>query len=482
MADSLLHTDGIRDGTNAVLNYIQGTHSHNPKLHRLLSDERGFCGVDMSLYNIQHWHFRERGFSVKASRLEVDPQQKAAVGTALTFGLEQVDLTIPAAKLVGLRRHQPCPPISDLEAAVRAALENPDGFPALRRALTPDDRIAIALAEENSVLQRMIGPIVEHVVSAGVARSAITIVRPPRYGDSDEATASTMSLHGVRTEFHVPEDRKLLSYLATTRKGRRIYLNRTIVDADQAVIVSRLGYDVLHGYAGCEGALFPGFSDEETRLDFGKKLSMEVPNEDPWPARREAQEVAWLLGAPLSVFAIEAEGDQACQIVCGLMESGERGRKMLDARWRVQVERLADTVIATITGDPSRHTYSDLARALACAMRVVNRGGRIILLTQAQPGADAGLELLRQAESPEQGLRLLQKQPPNDSTSAYQWAKAAQQASIYLLSALPAETVEEIFAVHLEDIGQVQRLINSSTHCLVLPDAHKTMAVLCDQE
>ena len=42
----------------------------------------------------------------------------------------------------------------------------------------------------------------------------------------------------VRTEIHDPGKREALAYLATTRRGRRIYLNRTVVDADQSIVVA----------------------------------------------------------------------------------------------------------------------------------------------------------------------------------------------------------------------------------------------------
>ena len=44
---------------------------------------------------------------------------------------------------------------------------------------------------------------------------------------------------GSRFQVHDPADRKKLSYLATTRQGRRIYLNRSAVDADQLIVLSR---------------------------------------------------------------------------------------------------------------------------------------------------------------------------------------------------------------------------------------------------
>src|SRR5207244_567281 len=175
----------------------------------------------------------------------------------------------------------------------------------------------------------------------------------------------------VHVEVHDPANRDHLAYLATTRRGRRIYLNRTAVDAEQVIILSRRSYDPLAGYSGAEAALFPALSDAATRSELYQKLSMEAPGPEPWPVRQEATEVAWLLGAPFILQVIEGPGEQVGDILGGMVETSADGERLLDARWRTRVATMADTVVAGIAGDPAHHDFTDLARALGCAARVV---------------------------------------------------------------------------------------------------------------
>jgi nickel-dependent lactate racemase len=276
---------------------------------------------------------------------------------------------------------------------------------------------------------------------------------------------------------HDPGDRRRLSYLATTRHGRRLYLNRTVVDADQVVVLARRRFDPLLGYAGAEGALFPTLSDEATRKELFARLTMAAPGEKPWPVQREAAEATWLLGAPFMVQIIEGEGSSLAHVVGGLADTGTEGIRLLNARWRVEVDSLADTVIASLTGDPRQHTFADMARGLACAARVVKPQGRIVLLSRAAPTLGPGAEALREAEDPGPALKQLQHFLPPDITAAFLWASAALRANIYLLSGLPADVAEELFATPLEHAGQVQRLLLAGKSCLLLPAAHKMMAV-----
>src|SRR5262249_17445740 len=157
-----------------------------------------------------------------------------------------------------------------------------------------------------------------------------------------------------------PGERKHLAYLATTGRGRRIYLNRTLVDADQVVLLTGRGYDPVLGYSGAETALYPALSDETTRQELNDQLSLAPPPKSPRPIRREALEVAWHLGAPFLVQVIQGSGSEIVHVLGGPMESSNEGQRLLDARWRVQVDESVDLVIATMAGDPARHTFDDM--------------------------------------------------------------------------------------------------------------------------
>ena len=395
----------------------------------------------------------------------------------IDFAQEHLELEIQESDLVRVHRDAPAPALADPATALRAALEKPLGFPALRRALTPDDHVAIVLDEQLPCLAELLTAVLEHVTEAQVSPETITILCQPSMSSLAWLDELPDVFQEVHVEIHDPTDRRRLAYLATTRQGRRLYLNRTAVDADQLIVLSRRRFDPLLGYTGSEGVLFPGFSDDATRKEMLGRLSLAVPGPKPWPVRREAEEVAWLLGAPFMIQVIEGEGDSLAHVICGLAETGSEGLRLLNARRRIQVDRLADTVIVSLTGDPRRHTFADMAEALACASRVVKPQGRIVLLSRAEPALGAGAESLREANDPAQALKQLRDSLPADMAAAFQWASAAERASLYLLSGLPMATAEGLFATPLEHAGQVQRLVSSGKSCLCIADAHKTMAV-----
>ncbi len=83
--------------------------------------------------------------------------------------------------------------------------------------------------------------------------SAVTLVCTDNRSGEEWVNDLPEAFEDVHIEVHDPRTDESC-YLATTKHGRRIYLNRTVVDADELVVLSRRGYDPLLGYCG-EGAI-----------------------------------------------------------------------------------------------------------------------------------------------------------------------------------------------------------------------------------
>jgi nickel-dependent lactate racemase len=397
----------------------------------------------------------------------------------IPYGRRHLTLQVHEQNLVRAEHGPPGRELADAGAAVQAALETPVGFPSLRRALTPDDQIAVVVDERAPHLAAVLTAVLEHLTRANVQPEAVSLVCPPPDMGQPWLEQLPAAFQEVRVEVHNPADRKRLSYLASTRHGRRIYLNRTVVDADQVVVVTRRGYDTSHGYTGAAAALYPALSDEATLQAARAGLTAKDAAKAPSP--QETAEVAWLLGAPFFLQLIEGADGGLAHVLGGLAETSHEGERLLDARWRVSVDRSADVVVAGVGGDPTRHEFADLARAAANAARVVKRQGRIVLLSGSRPALGEAAGVLRKSDDAAHALRALRDHAgAQDLEAAYAWACAAEQAHIYLWSDFPAETAEELFAVPLDSIAQVERLLGPGDTCVILPDAQQSRAVLRD--
>src|SRR5262249_4346818 len=160
---------------------------------------------------------------------------------------------------------------------------------------TPDDRLAVVVDGHLPRLAELIAGVFDHVVPAGVRPEDVTLVCAPPGGRQGWVDDLPDEYADSRVEIHDPADRNRLSYLATTKGGRRLYLNRSLVDADQAIILCGREYDPLLGLTGPASAVYPALADAEARAGARDRLLAGTPG--------EAEEVAWLLGTPFVVQA-----------------------------------------------------------------------------------------------------------------------------------------------------------------------------------
>jgi nickel-dependent lactate racemase len=393
--------------------------------------------------------------------------------TPLVVGSEPWPLTVPAERTVPLHREPFAALTGSPGQLVHDALERPFDGQGLRRALTPEDRVTIVIDPRLPHLAEMLAEVLRHIGTAGVNPAAVTVVSPPGPQGTwiDELPDEFAD---VTAETHDPADPKKLAYLATTKGGRRLYLNRSLIEADFMILLTGRRFDPHSGYAGAENAIFPALSNEETRT----ALAGEFTTAAPVASDGEAREAAWLLGTPFLVQVIEGAGDTVQEVVAGLLDSSAEGVTRQDARWRGTIATEPDTVIATVSGSPSEITFLDLAKAVATAARVVKKGGRVALLTTAAPDLGQGAQMLRRLDGPTGARKLLAHEKPDDWAAAALWVASAKRASIFLASSYPDDVAEELFATPIRTPSEAQRLIDTGGNVLLIPDAHKTTVTL----
>ena len=326
-------------------------------------------------------------------------------------------------------------------------------------------------------LAELLTELVGHIAAAGVDPGAVTLVVPPGGGNGPWVEALPDEIADIRLESHDPEDAQKLAYLATSKAGKRVYLNRAVVEADFVIVLAGRGFDPALGHAGAGGAIYPNLGDGETRAGFVGQFTTKPPRKLS-PAGVEANEVAWLIGTPLFIQVIEGPGDTLAEVVAGLPDSAADGVARQDARWRGTVPDRPGLVVAAVSGDPERTRFADLAAAAAAAARVVQPDGRIAIVTTAAPTLDEGAEIVRQAEDPSEADRRMKKRKPDDWPAAHLWAYAARTARLFVASGWPEEVADELFAVPLASPAELQRLIDAAESVLILPDANKAMVEL----
>lgn len=394
--------------------------------------------------------------------------------TELRVGETLWNLAVQPGSLITLSREPITPPVSP-RAATREAIEKPIDFLPLSQCLTPDDRIAIVIDPTLPQLGELLAGVLDVLTASGISTPNVTLITPPA-PPGEWWLDLPDDLDDVQTEEHNPDKPERLSYLAMTEAGRRIYLNRTLTDADYCVIISGAEFDPAIGPIGGAELLFPTLSDSDTRDELIRDL---VPGDPRGGSTREAelQEVVAMLGLPMFVRVIRGEANHIDQIIAGTVRSAEEVHRRWQERWQTSISHPARTVVASMAGTE----FTAVARALACASRAVAPGGRIILLGEASIDElpPAG-QVLRGSPTPSAALERLLAEKPSGWLAGFAWAGAARSVRLFLHSRLSDECAESLFATALKDVHEVNQLLEADGDVIVLPEADRLW--ICNDE
>lgn len=336
---------------------------------------------------------------------------------------------VPADKLVPVERGDTTAPAAGPRELLRDALAHPVGLNVpLRQAFTPDDHVAVVLDERVPHLNELLAELFAELQAGQVPLSAVTVILPPTASEKwvDDLPDELGDIH---VEVHNPTDVKKVAFLGMSTSGRKVYLNRTLVEADFVIVLTGRRFSEWGGYEGAEAALFPALSNAETLGGVSTAASR----------KEEADGVAFQLGTPFFVQVIEGPGDSVAEVVAGLGSATADGRKRQKARWGCRVKEKAELVIVG-TGPVSE---AEFAVAVANGRKCLADGGRLVILTDA---AD----------------RVVAEKSP--------WGEDEQ---VFVASGWGEETLENLGVIRLGSERELARLIAAAERVIVLPDAYK---------
>lgn len=394
--------------------------------------------------------------------------------STLRFGpCSELTLELPPAVLVADCGRPRGEPLDDPAAAMAAALVEPLNMPALADCVVRGDHVALVLDPGLPQAPALVAGVVSTLLGAEIEPGNIAILRTMEdaqaSADDPREALATGVAEQIELITHDPTDKDELRYLASTREGRPIYLNRRVHEADLVLPIGCLRVDTAPGYYGIHGGLYPTFSDERARRRF------RVPRVKKAKARqrrRETEEVAWLLGLTMIIQIVPAADGQVLHILAGdVSEVLRQGRRLCKQAWVHSVPNRASLVVAAIDGGPRQQTWENVARALAAARRVVVDGGAIAICTELMDAPGPALTQLLDEADRDAALREIRKHRLIDVLPATELVRAMDCASVFLLSRLQSEQVESLGVVPVANIGELTRLSSRFPSCILLSSA-----------
>lgn len=371
---------------------------------------------------------------------------------------------------------QPPAPADDSRVSVKEAFAQPLDFPNLNRSLVADDRVVVAMERDTPAGEPIVAALIELFSRIGLSAENVRFLQPAateqcEANDSSEVSPIVQSA-GMSFASHDATVEHACTYLANTAAGERIYLARELNDADAVLTVGPVEFHPVLGIRGTSCSLYPGLSRREDLVRANARGHDELGPEDVRPLRQKADEVAWLLGLQLSVGVVPAAGTGTCGIFVGQSDSVfRRARETLFKNWIVHSSQRVEMVVVTVPADAGGHGWHQVAAAIDVGRRLVERNGRIVVLSEIDEPPGPGLEILRQARSPRDALKPIERSGSPDLLAAARIAAAADWANVSLLSRLPADLIDDLFLLPLETPQEVGRLIDQDDLTAVVENA-----------
>lgn len=370
-------------------------------------------------------------------------------------------------------------PNIDLSSALKATLDAPEFYPPLSESVFEGDTVAIALQTDIPHANYLIEATVDYLITTGIDVNDITLVVTGRTAENLGIPAAQYEMaekdksegkrppifsfdfgfQSLNTQVHDPENQTGHSYLAANEEGDPVYVNRTLVDADVVIPIGIPSPGEVNQQSDC---IYPDFSTTSTLHRFAQGKGSFISR---WTEIELANES---LGAFFAVQVVCGPGDTIRQVFSGAKKDAlESARTATNNLWSLPWPNPSNLCVATIEAKPLDQSWDDFAQALIAASEVTQTESPIIIWSEISIAPDRNTRKACMSQFEDNISSKLTK-------TLQRVAGIIKDRPVFLRSALPEQTVEELGLGHLKSADEILRMAESSEDCLVIRDAHKT--------
>lgn len=275
-------------------------------------------------------------------------------------------------------------------------------------------------------------------------------------------------------------------FLGETSRGTPVEINRRVVEAEKAVIITSVEPHYFAGFTGGRKSILPGVSSYDT-IEANHHLYFEpgsdVLNLSSNPVHLDMVEALDLLDTELFAINIVLDRDHdpysihTGDVVEGLNRAGADAREIFVGK----IDSKAPIVVTAASFPMDIDLYQS-QKALANGQYALSSGGIIILVSQCRAGVgnEEFLELLSSRDDPEEVLEKIKEEYHLGYHKAASIAELAGKAEIWGFTDLPARDLDRAGIKPLSDLGAVlqeaMELRSGPVH--IIPDGSMTVPQL----
>jgi Uncharacterized conserved protein len=394
---------------------------------------------------------------------------------SLKYGETSVDISFKGASSVRILQGESISGDMDLkEVFIKAITEECIESPALRELLAPDDLVTIVISDITRFWMRQ-----DRISSLLVEYLHGTLGIPYE----NIAILVAIGTHRMQTEEElkklvtpqVYDNVKVLNhdcmasdmkYVGTTSFGTQVYVNPLAVGR-KVILIGGTIHHLMAGYGGGRKSILPGISAKSTiNQNHIHSLSPTLPRSNPLigmglvennPVNEDMNEAAALVAPVFGINIVMDNQSGNCRLVCGhFAKAWEESCRVVQEMMGIPIDYKADIVVVSCGGYPKDINLYQGVKSLINAAEAVKEGGTIIFLAECREGGGAPayfswIEPLRRGTlDPD-----LRKDFSIAGYIFYASCEAMGKCDVYMLTKIPAETLDGMKVHTFTDIGDL---------------------------
>ncbi|HKD35858.1 MAG TPA: nickel-dependent lactate racemase, partial [Pirellulales bacterium] len=205
----------------------------------------------------------------------------------LEYGRTGLDIDLPADRVVRKLAYKDASPLANPAGDLRRLLDRPNGTPPLAELARGRKSACVVICDiTRPVPNRLIlEPVLEILETAGIARSAITILvatglHRPNLGDELVELVGREIVENYRIENHHGTILSEHVFLGDSPRGVPIWIDRRYIEADLKITTGLIEPHLMAGFSGGRKLVCPGLAALETVKIWHGPDFLEHPNAD----------------------------------------------------------------------------------------------------------------------------------------------------------------------------------------------------------
>jgi nickel-dependent lactate racemase len=410
----------------------------------------------------------------------------------IPYGKGKLSIPLPKGWEVDVFRPKPISPAQNPISEVLQSLEHPLGNRRLQD-FSGIKSAGIAISDETRpVPNHLILPVfLERLRAIGIPNSAIQIIiASGLHSPTPESRFLNLLpreiIHDYKIVAHDANSPDLL-LLGKTSHGNPVFVNPLFFKADLRVAMGMIDPHQFVGYTGgvkCAAIGLAGAQTIEANHSMLFKPGAVIGEIQNNPVRQDIEEIGNLMGVHFVINVILDETNQIIKAFSGdpiLVESA--GSEFCRKVYEITTSEEYDVVIASPGGYPKDINVYQAQKALAHAIPLVRKGGKIILVAECPEGHgdDIFYQTMKQFHTPQEVVERFQREKFRMGVhKAFLWTRSMIKAKVYLYSSLKDELCHELMTIPIKQFEDLSSWLEtkhpSPLRIAVMPKANSTYA------